>query len=315
MTTSLAGKKVWVAGHGGMVGGALVRRLASEDCNVLTASRRDVDLARQSETEDWIAANRPDLVFLAAAKVGGIAANSSLPGQFLYENLAIATNIMEGARKTGVEKLLFLGSSCIFPKFAPQPITESALLTGPLEPTNEWYAIAKIAGLKLAQAYRRQYGCDFISVQPTNLYGPGDNFHPENSHVPAALLQRFHEAKVSGAPEVTVWGTGTPLREFLYVDDLADACVFLMRTYSGEEPVNIGSGTEIAIADFARLIARTIGYEGEIVFDTSRPDGTPRKALDLTKLHGLGWQARTPLDDGLEAYYDYFLKAVNLRRA
>jgi len=302
----LAGKRVYVAGHTGMAGSAIVRRLGQEGCDIITADHAALDLADQRQTEQWLERARPDAVFLAAARVGGINANSVYPAAFIGDNLAIALNVIRGAHAVGIKKLLFLGSSCIYPRLAAQPITEEELLTGPLEPTNEWYAIAKIAGIKLCQAYRRQYGADFISVMPTNLYGLGDNYHPAHSHVPAALIRRFHEAKVSGAPTVAVWGTGTPRREFLAADDLADACVFVMKHYSDEGFLNIGSGEDIAIADFARLVAEVVGYHGKIVFDTSRPDGTPRKLLDVSKLAALGWRAKTPLRDGLKtAYADY----------
>ncbi len=303
----IAGKRVWVAGHRGMVGSALMRRLASEDCELVTADRESVDLRRQQETEDWLAEMKPDLVYLAAAKVGGILANRDRPGEFLYDNLMIEANVMEVARRTGVGKLVVLGSSCIYPKFAPQPIAEDALLTGPLEPTNEWYAVAKIAGIKMAQAYRQQYGCDFICLQPANLYGPNDNFDPASSHVIAALLRRFHEARISGAAEVTVWGTGTPRREFLHVDDLAHACVFLTKRYSAFDIVNIGTGEDISISDLANAIAQTVGYNGAISFDPSKPDGTPRKLLDVTRLNAMGWDAGIALVDGLRAYYGDFL--------
>jgi GDP-L-fucose synthase len=306
---SLGGKRVWVAGHRGMVGQALLRRLAREQCDLLTIDRASADLRRQEPTEAWVGKTRPHAVFLAAATVGGILANNSYPGSFLYDNLLIAANIIEAARLTGVEKLIFLGSSCIYPKLAPQPIREASLLMGPLEPTNEWYAIAKIAGLKLCAAYRRQYGCDFISVQPTNLYGPGDNFHPEHSHVPAALIRRFHEAKVRKASSVSVWGTGTPRREFLFVDDLADACLFLMQHYSHEDPINIGTGKDITIAEFAHLIAEVVGYNGRMIFDRSKPEGMPRKVLDITRLTELRWRAKTPLREGLARTYDFFLRA------
>jgi GDP-L-fucose synthase len=305
----LAGKRIFVAGHRGMVGGAVVRRLARENCEIVTVDRQDVDLRRQKETEDWFAGIRPQVTILAAAKVGGILANRDHPAEFLYDNLMIEANVMEAARRTQVEKLLFLGSSCIYPKLAPQPIPEAALLTGPLEPTNEAYSVAKIAGIKLAQAYRAQYGCDFVSAQPTNLYGPGDNFDPETSHVPAALLRRFHEAKVEGRDQVVVWGTGTPRREFLHVDDLADACVFLLKQYSDGDIINVGTGTDIPIAEFAKLIAEVVGYDGRLVFDETKPDGTPRKLLDLSKMKSLGWQARTKLRDGLAEYYAAFLSA------
>jgi GDP-L-fucose synthase len=306
----IAGKRVYVAGHRGLVGSALMRRLAGEDCELITADRRTVDLRRQKETEDWLADQRPDLIFMAAAKVGGILANRDWPGEFLYDNLMIEANVMEAARRIGVGKLVMLGSSCIYPKFAPQPITEDALLTGPLEPTNEGYAVAKIAGIKMAQAYRRQYGCDFICLQPTNLYGPNDNFDPQTSHVVAALLRRFHEAARANAPEVAVWGTGTPRREFLHADDLADACVFLTRTYSAPGIVNIGTGEDIAVADLARMIAATVGYRGAIVFDTSKPDGTPRKLLDIARLRAMGWSAKIGLQVGLRRYYRDYLAAA-----
>src|SRR5215470_2938625 len=303
----LKGKKVFVAGHRGMVGSALVRRLAGEGVELLTAGRRELDLCDQAAVFDWFASKTPQVVFMAAAKVGGIVANNTLRAEFLYDNLAIAANVIEAAHRSGVEKLMFLGSSCIYPKLAPQPLREDAILTGPLEPTNEPYAIAKIAGIKLVETYRTQYGCDYINVMPTNLYGPGDNYHPEYSHVVAALIRRFHEAKLSGSPNVVVWGTGTPRREFLYVDDMADACVHLMKTYSSPELVNIGVGEDITIAEFARVVAATVGYRGEITFDTSRPDGTPRKLLDVGRLAKLGWHARTSLDDGLRLAYRAFL--------
>lgn len=305
----LEGKRVWVAGHHGMVGQALVRRLAHESCRIVTVDRRSVDLRRQEATEACVGDLRPDVIFLTAGTVGGILANDTYPATFLYDNLMIAANVIESARRARVGKLMFLGSSCIYPKHAPQPIREEALLTGPLEPTNQWYALAKIAGLKMSAAYRRQYGCDFISVQPSNLYGPGDNFHPEHSHVPAALIRRFHEAKMRGLRSVAVWGSGTPRREFLFVDDLADACVFLMKSYSSEEPVNIGTGEDVTIAEFARLVADAIAYEGEIVFDKSKPDGTPRKVLDVSRLTQLGWRAQTSLKKGLRSSYQAFLEA------
>ncbi|QLD47303.1 GDP-L-fucose synthase [Bradyrhizobium diazoefficiens] len=299
----MKGRSVYVAGHRGMVGSALVRRLAGEDVKLVTADRREVDLCNQAAVFDWFAKVRPQVVFLAAAKVGGIVANNTLRAEFIYDNIAIAANVIHAAHRNGAEKLMFLGSSCIYPKLAPQPLREESVLTGPLEPTNEPYAIAKIAGIKIAEAYRSQYGCDFISVMPTNLYGPGDNYHPEMSHVVAALIRRFHEAKVSGAKGVVVWGTGTPRREFLYVDDMADACVHLMKTYSGAGLINIGTGEDITIAEFARVVAEVVGYSGEISFDTSRPDGTPRKLLDVSRLAGLGWRATTSLEDGLKRAY------------
>jgi GDP-L-fucose synthase len=303
----LRGRRVFVAGHGGMVGSAIVRRLASEGSAVLTAERGRLDLTDRASVDGWLTQAKPDAVFLAAAKVGGIHANSTYPADFVADNLAIALNVTRGAHLHGVKKLLFLGSSCIYPKHAPQPMTENMLLTGPLEPTNQWYALAKIAGIKLAEAYRRQHGADFISVMPTNLYGPGDNYHSEDSHVPAALIRRFHEAKVAKSPSVTVWGTGTPRREFLAVDDLADACVFVMKHYSGDEFLNVGTGEDITIADFARVVAEVVGYEGRLAFDTSRPDGAPQKLLDVSKLSGLGWRAKTPLREGLAATYADFL--------
>ena len=307
---SLRGKRVYVAGHRGMVGAALLRRLASEGCEVLTVERRAVDLRRQSEVEAWLDAERPDLVFVAAATAGGIQANSTRPAEFLYDNLAIETNLIHGAYKARVGKLLFLGSTCIYPRLAPQPIEEESLLTGPLEPTNEWYAIAKIAGIKLCDAYRRQYGADFISAQPTNLYGPNDNFDLAGGHVMPALLRRIHEAKEARAPEVVVWGTGKPLREFLHVDDLADALVFLARHYSQEGHINIGTGEEASIAALARAIAGVVGYRGRLVFDATKPDGTPRKLADVSKLATLGWHARIGLADGLAATYRWFLEHV-----
>ena len=303
---SLAGKRVYVAGHRGMVGAAIVRRLAGEDCTVLT-SDRSCDLREQAAVRDWFAENRPEVVVVAAAKVGGILANDSYPADFLYDNLMIEANLIEAARAGGVAKLLFLGSSCIYPKFAPQPITEEALLTGPLEPTNEWYAVAKIAGIKLCQAYRRQHGCDFISVMPTNLYGPGDNFDLASSHVLPAMIRKAHEAKLAGADSITIWGTGTPRREFLHVDDLADACVFLLRTYSGESHVNVGSGSDVAISELAEMVARAVGFAGTIQRDTSKPDGTPRKLMDSGLLAGMGWSPRIPLDQGIADAYAHFL--------
>nr|WP_283843449.1 GDP-L-fucose synthase [Bradyrhizobium japonicum] len=303
----LKGKSVYVAGHRGMVGAALLRRLAREDVNLVTVDRREVDLCNQAAVFDWFAKVRPQVIFLAAAKVGGIVANDTLRAEFIYDNIAIAANVIQAAHLNGAEKLMFLGSSCIYPKLAPQPLREDSVLTGPLEPTNEPYAIAKIAGIKMAEAYRSQYGSDFISVMPTNLYGPGDNYHPELSHVVAALIRRFHEAKVAGAKSVIVWGTGTPRREFLYVDDMADACVHLMKTYSSAELVNIGTGEDITIAEFARVVAAIVGYGGEIGFDTSRPDGTPRKLLDVSRLAKLGWRATTSLEDGVRRAYAAYL--------
>jgi GDP-L-fucose synthase len=309
----LEGKRIYVAGHTGMVGSAIVRRLASIPGEIITAPRAAVDLERQDQTEAFLSAHQPDVVIVAAAKVGGIHANNAYPAEFISVNLAIARNTIDASYKAGVKKLLFLGSSCIYPRLAGQPMAEEELLTGPLEPTNQWYAVAKIAGIKLCQAYRRQYGADFISVMPTNLYGFGDNYHPENSHVVAALIRRFHEAKHRRAPSVTVWGTGTPLREFLFVDDLADACVFVLEHYSDEPHVNVGSAQEITIADFAKLVAEIVGYQGRLVFDTSRPDGVPRKLLDSSRLNAMGWRARTPLHEGLAQTYEAFLAGTVAR--
>lgn len=304
----LAGKRVFVAGERGMVGRAIVRRLVSTGCEIIEAPRAILDLESEASVNAWFAANKPQAVFLAAAKVGGISANNSLPVDFLERNLRIATNVIHAAHETQAEKLMFLGSSCIYPRDAAQPMTEEALLTGPLEATNQWYAIAKIAGIKLCEAYRRQYGDDFISVMPTNLYGPGDNYHPEHSHVPAALIRRFHEAKENGASEVLVWGTGAPRREFLHVDDMADACVYLMERYSDAGMLNIGTGRDVTIAAFAHLVAEVVGYRGTLKFDSTRPDGTPRKLLDVSKLNALGWHARTELRDGLVNAYADFLR-------
>jgi GDP-L-fucose synthase len=300
---SLEGKKVWVAGHRGMAGSAIVRRLERESCKILTVGRDEVDLRQQQAVQDWMAAAKPDVVFLAAAKVGGIKANDTYPAEFLYENLMIEANIIHASWLTGVKKLVFLGSTCIYPKMAEQPIVEEALLTGPLEPTNEWYAIAKIAGIKLCQSYRRQYGCDFIAAQPTNLYGPGDNYDVNNGHVLAALMKKTHEAKLSGAPTITVWGSGKPKREFLHVDDLAEALVFLAKHYSDESHINIGSGEEVSILELAEHVIDVVGYDGGIVFDSTKPDGTPRKLSDLTKLKSLGWSSTTPLLEGLATTY------------
>ena len=303
----LAGKRVWVAGHNGMVGSALVRRLASADCEVLTVERSELDLTDQRAVLGWMHNHRPQAVFLAAARVGGIYANDTRPVDFLRDNLLIETAVFTGAESVGVEKLLFLGSSCIYPKHAPQPLREEALLTGPLEPTNEWYALAKIAGVKLAQAYRKQFGCDFISAMPTNLYGPGDNFDLSGSHVLPALIRKVHEAKEQGAA-VEIWGTGSPLREFLYVDDCADACIHLMEHYSGEMAINVGSGDEISILDLTRLIMDVIGYQGEVVNDLTKPDGTPRKLLDSSRLNALGWTPRIALREGIAKAYAAFLR-------
>jgi GDP-L-fucose synthase len=315
MAYDLKDKKVYVAGHRGMVGSAIVRRLASEGCEILTATRSELDLTRQADVERWMEKNRPDAVFLAAAKVGGILANDTYPADFLYDNLILEANIIHAAHKVGVEKLMFLGSSCIYPKFAEQPIREESLLTGELETTNEWYAIAKIAGIKLCQAYRRQHGRDFISAMPTNLYGPGDNFDLKSSHVMPALIRKAHEAKVSGASSITVWGTGTPRREFLHVDDCADACVHLMKTYSADTHVNVGSGEDITILDLTRLVSRVVGFEGEIVHDLTKPDGTPRKLMSADKLRSLGWSPKIGLEEGVADAYDAFLKGQYLERS
>ena len=303
----LAGRRVWVAGHRGMVGSAIVRRLAGEGCEVLTAGRAELDLLRQTDVESWMAEARPQAVFLAAAKVGGILANDTRPAEFIYENLAIETNIIHAAWRTGVEKLLFLGSSCIYPKLAAQPMAEDVLMTGPLEPTNQWYALAKIAGIRMCQAYRQQYGCDFISTMPTNLYGPGDNFDLQSSHVVPALIRKIHDAKIQRHESVEIWGTGSPCREFLFVDDLADGLVYLMKHYSGDQHVNVGTGEDITIRDLAALIAEVVGFEGEFVFDTGKPDGTPRKLLDVGLMSGLGWRAKTSLRDGLRLTYNWYL--------
>jgi GDP-L-fucose synthase len=305
---NLSGKRIWVAGHRGMVGSAVVRRLERlGTCTVVTAERDLVDLTRQIEVERWTEQNRPDVVIMAAARVGGIKANDTRPGEFIYENLAIQTNVIHAAHRTGVRKLLFLGSSCIYPRDVAQPMSEDALLTAPLEPTNQWYAVAKIAGIKMCQAYRRQYGRDFISVMPTNLYGPGDNFNLESSHVLPALLRKIHGAKREGRDEVVIWGTGTPKREFMYVEDLADALIFLLEHYSGEEHINVGVGSDISIRELAETIADAVGYRGRFVYDTSMPDGTPRKLMDSSRLTALGWQAKTPLADGVRLTYEWFL--------
>ena len=306
MKFDVHGKRVYVAGHRGMVGSALVRRLAREGCQILTATRGEVDLRNQQAVDRWFDEHRPDVVFLAAARVGGIYANNAQPGDFLYDNLALQTNLIEAARRVQVAKLLFFGSSCIYPRLAPQPMPESCLLTGSLEPTNQWYAIAKIAGLKLCEAYRRQYGCDFISVMPTNLYGPGDNFDPLTSHVLAALIVKIDDAVRCGHDRVVIWGTGTPRREFLHVDDLADAAVFLIKNWSSDEHINIGTGQDLSVAELARKIARIIGFEGNFVFDPSKPDGTPRKLLDVAKLNALGWRYRTDLESGIRQTYDWY---------
>ncbi len=305
----LEGKRIYVAGHTGMAGSAIVRRLG-KTCTILTAEHRELDLTQQEATERWLSAARPDVVVVAAGRVGGIMANNNYPVDFLADNLAIGLNLIRASYLVSVKKLLFLGSSCVYPKYANQPISEDQLLTGELEPTNEWYAIAKIAGIKLCEAYRRQHGCDFISVMPTNLYGPGDNYHPENSHVVAALIRRFHEGKVAGAPTVTVWGTGTPRREFLYVDDFADACAYLLKNYSGAQFINVGTGKDVSIAEFADIVADVVGYRGKIIFDPSKPDGTPRKLLDISLLSSFGWTSEVPLREGLKKAYANFLEST-----
>lgn len=305
---NLQGKRVWVAGHRGMVGSAIVRALAPLGCEVLTVGRAELDLRDTRAVHDWMAQTRPQAVFLAAAKVGGILANDSAPVDFLVENLQIETAIFTGAHATGVEKLLFLGSSCIYPKLAPQPLTEDALLTGPLEPTNEWYALAKIAGIKMAQAYRRQFGSDFISAMPTNLYGPGDNYDLQSSHVMPALIRKVDTAKREGGP-VVVWGTGTPRREFLYVDDCADACVYMMQHYSDAMHLNVGVGEDISILDLTRLVMEVVGYDGEIVHDRTKPDGTPRKLMNVDRLTAVGWRASVSLRDGIRRSYEDYLRS------
>ncbi len=304
---ALAGKRVWVAGHRGMVGAAIMRRLQKEDCEVLTAGREASDLRRQAQVEDWMAEARPDAVFLAAATVGGILANDTRPAEFIYDNLAIESNVVEAARRTGVKKLLMLGSSCIYPRLAEQPMAEDALLTGPLEPTNQWYAVAKIAGIKLCQAYRRQYGVDFISTMPTNLYGPGDNFELEGGHVVPALLRKTHEANLAGAREVEIWGSGKPKREFMHVDDCAGALIYLMKNYSGESHINVGTGTDVTIRELAETVAEVVGFAGTFRYDASKPDGTPRKLLDVSRLASLGWRATVDLREGLRRTYEWYL--------
>jgi len=302
----LAGKRVWVAGHRGMVGSAIARRLGAAGCEILAAGRDAVDLLRQDDVEAWLSAARPEAIFLAAARVGGILANNTRPAEFIYENLAIQTNVIHACHKAGVKKLLFLGSSCIYPRLAPQPMPEEALLSGPLEPTNEWYAVAKIAGLKMAQAYRRQYGANFISCMPCNIFGPGDNYDLEQSHVVGALMVKLHRAKITRASTVEIWGSGTPRREFLYVDDLADAAVFLMERYSAEPAINVGAGADVTIKQLARIMAEVIGFRGEFVFNRERPDGTPRKLLDVSRLSALGWRPKIDLETGLARAYKWF---------
>jgi len=307
MTYNLSGKKVWVAGHRGMVGSAVCRQLENEDSNIIKVGRDEVNLVNQAEVNDWMNAVKPDAIVLAAAKVGGIQANNNFPVDFLYENLMIEANIIHAAHLNEVERMLFLGSSCIYPRLANQPIKESSLLSGALEPTNEWYAIAKITGIKLIQAYRKQYGYDWISAMPTNLYGPGDNYDLNSSHVLPALLRKFHEAKISNCSEVTVWGSGTPLREFMHCDDLANALMFLLKNYSGYEHINVGSGNEVSIRELVDVIAEVVGYEAKIVWDNSKPDGTPRKLMDTSNLHNLGWKDHRSLFDGISHTYKSWL--------
>lgn len=306
MPFDLSKKRVFVAGHRGMVGSAIVRLLQNESCELLTVNRDQLDLRDQASVRAWFEQEKPQAIFLAAAKVGGILANDTYPAEFLYDNLAIELNVIDAAFRSGVEKLVYLGSSCIYPKFAPQPIKEKALLTGSLEPTNEWYAIAKIAGLKLCEACRRQYGADFVSAMPTNLYGPNDNYDLDKGHVIPALLRKVHEAKRSGAAEIVIWGSGTPRREFLHVDDAASAVVHLMKTYSEAEHVNVGTGEDIAILDLAKLVCDVVDFEGTITTDPSKPDGTPRKLLDVSKLKSTGWHPRYGLRDGLANAYEWF---------
>jgi GDP-L-fucose synthase len=311
----LAGRRVWVAGHRGMAGSAIVQRLQRENCEIVTASRSELDLLRQAEVHAWMTGKGIDAVFLAAAKVGGVLANSTRPAEFLYENLVIETNVIHAAKDAGVKKLLFLASSCIFPRMAEQPMREEALLTGPLEPTNEWYAIAKIAGVKMCQAYRRQYGCDFVSVMPTNLYGPGDRYDAEGGHVVAALLMKIHAAKMANSATVELWGSGTPRREFLFSEDLADACVFVMKNYSGEMCLNVGTGRDMTILELAESIARIVGWNGSFTFDRSKPDGMPRKVMDVSRLRDLGWSAPSDFETGMkEAYRWYVANAADAQR-
>ncbi|MGD0734828.1 MAG: GDP-L-fucose synthase [Terracidiphilus sp.] len=306
----LTDRRVWVAGHRGLAGSAIVRRLMRENCEVITATRGELDLHRQPDVETWMADEKVDAVFLAAATVGGILANSTRPAEFIYDNLVIETNVIHGAWKTKVKKLLFLGSSCIYPRLAPQPMREEHLLTGALEPSNEAYAIAKIAGIKMCQAYRRQYGCDFISVMPTNLYGAGDRYDPDSSHVVAAIIRKIHIAKTTNSASVELWGTGTPKREFLFSEDLADACVFVMKHYSDEPFLNVGTGIDMSILEMAHLIAKVIGWEGTFTFDPSKLDGTPRKVMDVSRLRELGWSASTDFETGVKQAYEWYVANV-----
>lgn len=308
---SFTGKKVWVAGHRGMVGGALLRRLESEECNIITVNREELDLRNQLDTANWVNRNAPDCIFIAAATVGGINANNNMPVKFLQDNLKIQTNILEAAHNSNVERLIFLGSSCIYPKFAEQPIKESSLLTGSLEPTNEWYAIAKIAGIKLCQAYQKEHGRNWISAMPTNLYGTGDNYDLETSHVLPAILRKFHEAKKQGKAAITLWGSGDPLREFMHCDDLADALVFLAKNYFETEHINVGSGEEVSIKELAKIIGSVVGYNAKLNFDSSKPDGTPRKLMDSSKLNNLGWNKARPIRQGVIDTYQNWLNELN----
>ena len=309
---SLNNLKVWVPGSSGMVSSAIIKKLKTEDCEIITSTRNQVDLTNKIKVFEFYKLNKPDVVILSAAKVGGIHANSTYPVDFLLENLFIQNNIISGAHNFSIKKLLFLGSSCIYPKNIDDPISEDHLLTGSLEKTNEWYAVAKISGIKLCQAFQKQHNCNFITAMPTNLYGPNDNFHPLNSHVPAALLLKFHKAKINNDPYVTVWGTGKPKREFLYVDDLADACIYLLKNYSGSQPINVGTGEDISIKNFAEKIKIIVGYKGELKFDKSKPDGTMRKRLNISRLNNLGWQYKVSLDQGLKLFYEWFTENVNV---
>lgn len=306
----LSGKRVWVAGHRGMAGSAIVRRLAREDCEVLTVTRSELDLRRQTDVNEWVADHHVEAIFHAAATVGGILANSTRPASFLYENLIIAANVIQAAKEARVQKLLFLGSSCIYPRLAQQPMKEEALLTGDLEPTNEWYAVAKIAGIKLCQAFRRQYGCDFVSVMPTNLYGPGDRYDLREGHVVAALIMKIHAAKASKSETVELWGSGTPRREFLFSEDLADACIFVMKNYSGEMFLNVGTGHDMTILELAESIAKIIGWQGTFSFDRSKPDGMPRKVMDVSRLNALGWSAPTDFETGMREAYRWYVANI-----
>jgi GDP-L-fucose synthase len=311
----LTGKRVWVAGHRGMAGAAIARRLKRENCEIVTADRSELDLLRQADVHAWMADRKIDAVFLAAATVGGIMANTTRPAEFLYENLVIETNVIHAAKSAGVKKLLFLGSSCIYPRMAEQPMREEALLTGALEPTNEWYAIAKIAGIKLCAAFRRQYGCDFVSVMPTNLFGPGDRYDAQNGHVVAALIMKIHAARMANSATVELWGSGTPKREFLFTEDLADACIFVLKNYSDELFLNVGTGRDMTILELAERIARVAGWKGTFMFDRSKPDGMPRKVMDVSRLHALGWSAQTPFDEGIKQAYDWYVTNVADRAA